>query len=188
MRTFAMPFALLALMIVGAACAGTAPATSSPDFVPIPSAGGPTASPLLDVSPAPSAVPSPTPSFRHGAQGLVDDLIDLGRDAELSGAADGQPLANEQLIVCTGGEDVRVFSYSTEADRAAASRRIDPDDPSNVGTAIVEWAGSPKFWQRDRIIVLYLGTDEMTVDALTALMGEPFARGEGRPPMLPSSC
>ncbi|HSH21300.1 MAG TPA: hypothetical protein VK992_01620, partial [Candidatus Caenarcaniphilales bacterium] len=66
---------------------------------------------------------------------------------------------------------------------AARAATIDPDDPSNIGTSIVEWAGEPKFWLRDRVLVLYLGTDEQVEDGLVSVLGEPFARGEGRPPL-----
>jgi hypothetical protein len=45
--------------------------------------------------------------------------------------------------------------------------RIKPDDPSNLGTSIVEWAGRPRFWQRDRILVMYLGESAATEALLT---------------------
>lgn len=56
-------------------------------------------------------------------------------------------------------------------ERAAVSSMIDSDHPSNVGTAIVEWDGWPQFWQRDRIIFLYLGRDETTIRAADGAHG-----------------
>jgi len=97
-------------------------------------------------------------------------------------------LAFEQVIVCANGKDVRVFAYATDQERAAAATMIDRDDPTNVGTAIVDWDGWPQFWQRDRIIVLYLGQDQATIDLLTDLIGEPFAQGQARPQRLPAPC
>ncbi len=101
---------------------------------------------------------------------------------------DGQPLAMEQVLVCANGEEIRVFSYGTQDERVAVSSRIDPADPSNVGTSIVEWDGWPKLWGRDRILVVYLGRDEATIDALTELMGEPFAQGANNPQRLLAGC
>jgi hypothetical protein len=68
-------------------------------------------------------------------------------------------------------------------------QKIDPKDPSNVGTGIVEWAGAPRFWLRDNVIVLYLGQDAATDAALRALLGTPFAEGEaGRMPLPGPDC
>lgn len=44
-----------------------------------------------------------------------------------------------------GAEEVRVYLFATDEEADAAAARIDPDDPSNVGDAIVEWAGTPRF-------------------------------------------
>lgn len=47
------------------------------------------------------------------------------------------------------------------------------------GTSIVDWTGSPRFWQHDRLILLYLGGDAGTETLLTTALGPPFARGVG---------
>lgn len=164
--------AAIALAIAG--CGGQSSTTQQP--------------PTPSVQPTGSGAQPTESGARHGIDGLVADLVDEGADATIGESLDGQPLAIQQTIVCAGSEDVRVFVYGTEQERIAASSRIDPDDPSNVGTAIVEWAGWPKFWQRDRIIVLYLGRDEATINALTNLMGEPFAAGQDQPQRLPGAC
>lgn len=167
--------AVTAAVILG--CAGPAVTPATPISSPVPATPGPTASP-----------PPATPTGRHGPAGLVEDLTDAGADAAVADSFDGEPLASEQIIVCVDGEDVRVFAYGTEQERAAASARIDRADPTNIGTSIVEWDGWPKFWQRDRIIVLYLGRDADTIDLLTQLMGDPFAKGQDRPQRLPGAC
>lgn len=172
---------LLGLVLVGAVaavgCAGPAPSSS------------PSISPAGSATPGRVATPpNPTPTFRHGLAGLVDDPTDAGAEATVADSFDGQPLAVEQVTVCVGGEMVRVFSYSSEQERAAVASRIDPTDPTNIGTGIVEWDGWPKFWQRDRIIVVYLGRDQATIDVLSELMGDPFAQGENNPERLPGGC
>ncbi len=84
------------------------------------------------------------------------------------------------MALCVTGESVQVYEFATEAQAQAAAASIDPEDPSHVGNSIIEWVGNPKFWQGDRVIVLYVGTDPGTEDALAALLGEPFAVGGGR--------
>lgn len=71
--------------------------------------------------------------------------------------------------------------YLFEGVQAAltAADQIDPDDPSQVGNAIVAWAGNPRFWHRGPIVVLHLGDDRETEDLLTEVLGAPFARGSG---------
>ncbi len=93
---------------------------------------------------------------------------------------DPEPLGGRGVLLCVAGQQVRVYVYETAEERAAVAARQDPRDPSNVGTAMVEWAGSPRFWQRDRLIVLYLGSDPAVEAGLTSLLGEPFASGAGR--------
>ncbi len=158
---------LICLVLAAAGCVGsTPPPTSDP--------------------PPPSISPSPA---LDGVEGFVRDLTAAEAPAREAGAFDGTPLAPQAVVVCVGLQDLRVYSYASAEERAAAARRIDPNDPSNIGTSIVDWAGEPKFWQRDRILVLYLGRDQPTIDLLVSVLGQPFARGAGRPPLRgPDSC
>lgn len=73
-----------------------------------------------------------------------------------------------------------MYVYPTSGDRAAMAANVDRTDPSNVGTAIIEWRGDPTFWQRDRLIVLYLGRNAATEATLRSVLGPPFATGQGR--------
>lgn len=170
--------ALLSTLVL--ACGGGATATPAATGSPRPAT---TASP----EPAPSQPPA-TDDVRQGVQGLVADLVDAGATAETSGTFNGEPLALDGTLVCVNGEAVRVYSYAIPEEAAAAAAQIDPDDPSNVGSAIVEWVGTPRFWLRDRMIVVYSDDDEATVTLLADLMGDPFAQGEGRPALLPDGC
>lgn len=92
------------------------------------------------------------------------------------------PLPGRGVRLCVGGQEVSVYVYPTPEERAAVAARIDRTDPSNVGTAIIEWRGDPTFWERDRLIVLYLGRDPGTEATLTEVLGAPFASGQGRDP------
>lgn len=170
-------------------CASPTSTPGTPTGSPRPATAGPATGGPATGGPATVPPPGESPTeFRQGPEGLIADLADAGAEAEVSDSFDGEPLATVQTVLCVNGKDVRVFTYASEQERAAVSAQIDPTDPTNIGTSIVEWDGSPKFWQRDRIIVLYLGRDEGTIDLLTELMGPPFAQGQDRPQRLPGAC
>lgn len=199
--------ALAGALILGlAACASPAPSpnmtgpsisTVGPTSTAISSAAPATvgASTVVPATPSDPATPASTvepPSPYSGPGGLdalVDDLAAAtGVEVGLVGVVDGRPLTTTQVIVCANHENVRVFEFATDAMRAMAAARIDPDDPSHIGGDIYDWSGMPRFWQRDRVLVLYVGTDEPTIAMLTMLLGEPFSQGRGRPLPRPDTC
>jgi len=101
------------------------------------------------------------------------------------------PLGGTGTLVCVGAEEVRVYLFNDEQAATEVATRIDPADPSNLGNAIIEWVGRPRFWQRGPMLVLYLGEDMATEDLLKELLGPPFAQGvgPGRGVLLvPSAC
>ncbi len=126
----------------------------------------------------PTPSPSPSPAAA-GVEGLVDALTRANALVRQADVFDAAPLPGQGVLLCVGHEEVRVYVFPTEQARAAAASSIDPKDPWHVGTSIVEWMGNPRFWQRDRILVLYIGTDAPTEAVLTSVMGPPFARGQG---------
>ena len=144
-------------------------------------------------SPAPSSSPAPTTtdagapsSSETPPSGPAADFEAALRaaDAEVreTGAFNTEPLSGQGIGLCVAGQQVSVYVYRTPQEREAVAGRIDPTDPSNLGTSIVEWAGNPKFWQADRIIVLYLGNDPAVESGISSVLGQPFARGQGRDP------
>jgi len=115
-----------------------------------------------------------------GHEALLREMRDAGLDVKVDSRFTATPLAASGVALCFMGQIVQVFEYDTQAEAESAVASIDPDDPSHVGGSDVEWIGDPKFWQGDRVIVLYVGADAVTEDALDALLGEPFASGRGR--------
>lgn len=145
--------------LVGATCQGV-----SPD-------GSPSRSPLSD-----------------GFQGLVAQLRAAGAPVTETGAFAPSPLSGRGVLLCLAGEPVRVYEFASAAERSAVASRIKPDDPSKIGTSVVDWAGRPRFWQRDRILVLYLGENTATEALLTSALGPPFAKGPGGAPLQVKDC
>lgn len=189
------------LVVALAACASPLPSPSprpSPTSIiqpsgssgPRPSPASPdlsTAAPEVTLEPTVEPVP-PTPGI-GGLEGLIADLEATGADVGIAGVANGSPLAPSQVIVCVDHENIRVFEFVSDDARAMMVAQIDPRDPSHIGDGnVVSWSGTPRFWQRDRVIVLYVGSGESTVAVLTSLLGEPFAQGRGRPLPRPDAC
>jgi hypothetical protein len=139
-------------------------------------------------STAPTAwSPSPSPTA-DGPEGLIADLEAAGADAKLGDLFSPDPLTGQDVVLCVGAEPVRLYVFGSVGDRVQAASRIDPKDPSNMGTSIVDWNGAPRFWQRDRMLILYLGTNADTEALLRGILGQPFASGIGRPPLRDDSC
>lgn len=111
---------------------------------------------------------------------LVNELEASGTQVTRLGPFNPDPLGGRALQLCVGEQAVSVYVYATPEERAAVTARIDRTDPSNIGTASIAWAGNPQFWERDRLIVLYLGRDAETAAVLSSVLGPPFASGLGR--------
>ncbi len=112
--------------------------------------------------------------------GLVDSLRACGLTVELGGAVEQPFLSAETgtLLRLRGGNltqpaEVQVFAYGDAESAAADASQIGPD--GNPPTMMIHWIAPPHFFRTERVIVLYIGEDQVVVDLLTALLGPPFA-------------
>ena len=124
---------------------------------------------------------------------LAADLQLMGHAAAVGRGFDGSILGGEGTTVCVGDASVQVYEFADVDAATDAAATIDRDDPSMVGNGIAEWTGPPRFWLRDRAIILYLGEDAAIDAALRNLLGRPFAEAVGpgrglanRPPCEPA--
>jgi hypothetical protein len=161
-----------AALLLGALIVAGCAATQSP---------APSSSPAPSASDAAGSSPSEAPTSDPAAE-FAAALRAAGAAVRETGEFSTEPLGGQGIGLCVAGQQVRVYIYPTPEDRETVASRVDPTDPSNLGTSIVEWAGNPKFWQTGRIIVLYLGSDPAVESGISAILGQPFARGQGRDP------
>jgi hypothetical protein len=130
-------------------------------------------------------VPGPT----DGPDKLVVDLAAAGATAHVGSLFAGDPFDAQGGLLCIGKEPVQLYVFGSVRDREAAAKKIDPTNPSNMGTTMVDWNGRPRMWQRDRMIIVYLGEDATTETLLRSVLGDPFASGQGRPALPgPNQC
>jgi hypothetical protein len=79
-------------------------------------------------------------------------------------------------VIALYGDRVQIFEYPGSAEAGAQAALVSPDGMT-VGTAKPHWLGTPHFYRKDRLLVLYLGDDEKVLKALEARLGRQFAGG-----------
>ena len=118
---------------------------------------------------------APDASFSSAT--LTQALRDGGATVAAAGTApqDSFPffaIASRDLVV--NGETVHVFEYSTAA-KAADDRAKVSDSGTPIGTVQVTWIEPPRFYQKGRTIVLYVGHSDDVSRRLEMILGRPFA-------------
>jgi hypothetical protein len=93
---------------------------------------------------------------------------------EIIGEVDQPFLSVTGTMIQVQGEDVQVFEYSSAAELQAQAGSISRDGTA-VGTRKIHWIGSPHFFKRDRVLVLYVGDDRKVLKLLEAVLGQQFA-------------
>ena len=129
---------------------------------------------------------APSAGTAEGHGGPVDDqvsLIDHLRGKGLTVEAVGdvqQPFFNAPgtLLRMSGGEltqpvEVQVFAYETVEAATADVGQIGPD--GSPRTMMITWVAPPHFFHRERIVVLYTGSDPVLLTLLTEALGPQFA-------------
>jgi len=129
-------------------------------------------------------------------ESLVAALRAMGASVQPGGELDTRltpPFTVPGQALQLNGDEVQLYLYA-DADAAQAdAARVAPDGftfnpapsnteagaPASVTTEAitVDWLDTPHFFRRDRIIVLYVGDDLLTLDYLETVLGAQFAGG-----------
>lgn len=119
---------------------------------------------------------SPTqPSVVLDQAGLLAAIKAAGATPEIGGAITQDFFRVEgKLINLSDAEGFQVFEYKTAKEMEADASKVAPDGGS-VGTSMMNWMMPPHFFKSGRIIVLYIGNNETTLDLLEKIMGKQFA-------------
>ncbi len=140
----------------------------------------------------PTRTPAATgPIVSHGGPvrdhvSFVDALRAKGLTVEIVGPVE-QPFlrGNGTVLRMSGGNlkqvaELQSFNYSgaelgTDGVKAAAEDASQIDANGNPKTMRILWIAPPHFFRKERVIVIYVGSDANTVALLTDLLGPQFA-------------
>lgn len=123
-----------------------------------------------------SASPS-GPSHLPASRGLAQELRSQGLTIAEGGI---QPPASfpffsaPALRLTVNGDDLHVFEYPNKTLATTEASKVAPAG-TPIGTTQVTWVSPPRFYSRDTIIVLYVGSEAGVIRALDAVIGPPFA-------------
>jgi hypothetical protein len=132
---------------------------------------------------APAQTPQPTPaptSMPTTAAGVVDmaSLVDAlnanGASVHLMDPLIGTALGDKEYGLTVNGENLQVYDYADASTARAAAATVSKDGTQVAGTAM-DWSGDPHLYPAGHIIVVYTGSDQLVMDALSAVMGPQFA-------------
>jgi len=105
---------------------------------------------------------------------LLSALRAAGVRAERGEEVEQPFLSLKGKMIKIGDQDVQVFEYS-EAAQVDAQAALVSSDGRTVGTNKIRWIGSPHFYKKGKLFVLYLGDDDKVLKALDAVLGRQFA-------------
>lgn len=121
------------------------------------------------------------PPVSHGGDvtgyvSLVDALRAAGAQVE-AGDTLSQPFFDPQAqVISVDGQDVQVFEFADAAAASAAAGTVSADGTS-VGTSMMTWMDTPHFFRVEKLILLYVGSDQATLELLQEVAGPQFAGG-----------
>ena len=112
---------------------------------------------------------------------VVDDLSNLMAalqavdvPVELGEAIDQPFFSVPGQTLKVNGQDVQVFVYDTAEAMETEAAQI-AADASTIGTNMPTWVDTPHFYKMGRLLVLYVGQDQMVLEQLNRVFGPQFA-------------
>ena len=135
---------------------------------------------VLLVAAACDAGPSSNPPSSHG--GPVRDQPSL-IDALRASGLNVNPVAKVQQPVFSGSgetvqvnnETIQVYEYPDGKAAQDDAAKVQPN--GTVPGVSVNWPGSPHYYRKERIVVIYPGNDQTVLTALEDALGKPFVVG-----------
>jgi hypothetical protein len=105
---------------------------------------------------------------------LIKSLRALGAGAAAVGEVDQPFFSIRGRMIKVHGEDVQVFQYLNAAAVDAEAAPLSHDGMA-VGTRKIHWIGSPHFFKKGKLLVLYVGDNGKVLGSLEAVLGQRFA-------------
>lgn len=122
---------------------------------------------------ADSDIPMNLPGV-HDYASFIDALEKMNLSAEVVEVLEDSSFSVPTIVVSVNGQHVQVFEFSSATDTEEATLMIS-DDGTQIGTSVIRWIDVPHFYTQGKIIVLYVGHDQTTLDLLESLLDKQFA-------------
>lgn len=138
----------------------------------------------FDVSLAPTQHPTTDDAGELTLASFTSHMRDSGVAVRLRGEVSQPFFAVDGRLVDIAGESVQVYEYADTANAQAAASAVAQDGSQiTAGSAptFVDWIATPHFYQRDRLIVVYVGEKDDVLTALDGALGDPFAGASAYP-------
>jgi hypothetical protein len=105
---------------------------------------------------------------------LVEALSTNGAIVEPVEDLDDSLFSVPVKVISVNGENVQIFQFEGEDEAQIASLIVSEDD-TEIGTNVFKWISEPHFFTKGKIIVLYVGQNQETLNLLESLLGKQFA-------------
>lgn len=79
-------------------------------------------------------------------------------------------------VININGQALQVFEYATASAANADAGQVSADG-TTIGTSKPSWMATPHFFKSGKLIVLYVGGNQTTVELLQRTLGNQFAGG-----------
>lgn len=107
---------------------------------------------------------------------LVDHLEAAGATVERVGTLSQPFFTPEGQVINVNSQDVQVFEYENKSDAGVEADLVSPDG-SSVGTSMMSWLATPHFYTSGKLVVLYVGDQNDTIELLNGVLGPQIAGG-----------
>ena len=108
---------------------------------------------------------------------LAGKLRAQGATVALTGEKVTQPFFSVSgRIIKINGEALQVLEYASPSAADAEASRVSADG-TTIGTSKPTWMATPHFFKSGKVIVLYIGGNQTTINLLRTVLGNQFAGG-----------
>ena len=121
-----------------------------------------------------STPPTETALIVEDQASLLAALQATGAKAEIGDSVIQDFFTPEGNVIKVNGQDVQVFEYENAEAMESEASQVAPDGGS-VGTSMMMWMDAPHFYKTGRIIILYIGSSQDTLNLLQTIIGSQFA-------------
>ena len=118
--------------------------------------------------------PESSTAAPHDYKTLVVQLKQSGLRVEKAGGLKQAFFTQKARVIRINPPgEAQVYEYADGRKAASEAARVNAD--GSIGTSMPMWVAPPHFYRKDRLIVLYLGSDQSVLNVLSRLLGPQFA-------------